>query len=129
MRRNTPAVGCDVFVHDTDFRVLLVQQRASGAWSLPGGAQDFGETPAQCAARECLEETGYQVLVTDLIGVFSTLNIDELPRGDLEYVSMLFFGEIVAGEPRLSDEISSIDWYYQTSLPKLSHGHLKRINV
>ena len=30
-------------------------------WSFPGGALEAGETPAQAAVRECLEETGYQV--------------------------------------------------------------------
>lgn len=46
--------------------VLLVDHKASGKWVFPGGHVDLGETPADAAVREVLEETGVAVrLVSD----------------------------------------------------------------
>ena len=68
----TPFVGCDVFLPDPAGRVLLIRRRDNGFWALPGGCQDLGETPAECARRECREETGLEVQITRLLGVFSS---------------------------------------------------------
>ena len=48
---------------DSEDRVLLVPVRDGDAawWDLPGGGVEAGETPAQAAVRETLEETGYAV--------------------------------------------------------------------
>lgn len=49
-----------------DGRVLLVQRGRpplEGAWNLPGGKIEPGETPAATAAREVLEETGIAIVV------------------------------------------------------------------
>jgi 8-oxo-dGTP diphosphatase len=52
-------------------RLLLVRRCDSGAWELPGGRVDVGESAAQAAVREVAEEAGVQVLVTGLVGVFT----------------------------------------------------------
>lgn len=128
-RRHTPAVGCDVFVVDERSRVLLVRQAADGLWSLPGGAQDFGETPSQCAARECREETGYRVRVVELIGAFSSLAIDGFPNGESEYVGLLFYAEVIGGGPEASGEIAAVGWFDVDECPSLVAGHRARINT
>jgi 8-oxo-dGTP pyrophosphatase MutT (NUDIX family) len=52
-----------------DGRILLVRESADGRWSLPGGWCDVGESASAVAARETLEESGYDVRVTKLLGL------------------------------------------------------------
>jgi mutator protein MutT len=61
-------VAIAVVEHDDRF---LIGRRPegvvlAGSWEFPGGKIREGETPAECAARECLEETGVQVEVLGL---------------------------------------------------------------
>jgi 8-oxo-dGTP diphosphatase len=56
---------------DDDERVLLTLWNggSSPAWTLPGGEVELQETPEQGVLRELVEETGYEVELTGLIGV------------------------------------------------------------
>jgi 8-oxo-dGTP diphosphatase len=51
--------------------LLLVRRRDSGAWELPGGRVDVGETAVEAAVRETVEEAGVRVEVTELAGLFT----------------------------------------------------------
>jgi ADP-ribose pyrophosphatase YjhB (NUDIX family) len=53
-----------------DERILLVQERAGGGWSLPGGWVDVGESPSEAVAREVLEESGYAARPVKLLGLY-----------------------------------------------------------
>jgi 8-oxo-dGTP pyrophosphatase MutT (NUDIX family) len=65
----TPSVF--VAARRRDGRLLLVRRCDSGAWELPGGRVDVGETAAQTAVRETAEEAGVEVRVTGMVGVFT----------------------------------------------------------
>lgn len=52
-------------------RVLLAHRRAIDWWNLPGGAVDPGETVDEALRREVREETGLEVEVGQLVGVYS----------------------------------------------------------
>ena len=62
-------IGIAIVVHDG---AVLVGTRADGAvlagkQEFPGGKCEPGESPAECAIRECLEETGFRVQVDELL--------------------------------------------------------------
>jgi len=63
--------SASVLVRDEDGRVLLLRRTDNGLWTIPTGGLKKGETIRQCAIRECREETGIEVEVTGLVGVFS----------------------------------------------------------
>src|SRR5262249_47048659 len=64
----TTAVSISIF--DAESRLLLGRDAETGRWTLPGGAIDPEERPADAAVRECFEETGLLTRPQRLIGVF-----------------------------------------------------------
>jgi ADP-ribose pyrophosphatase YjhB (NUDIX family) len=125
----TPLVGADTFLVNDKSQVCLIQRSDTRLWALPGGCQDLGETPKQCAEREFYEETGLQIEATHLLGVFSSTlySYDTYPYKENEFCHLLFFGRFLGGKERISGESKAIAWYSENSLPKLSDGHEPRI--
>lgn len=60
-----------VAVRDDRSRLLLVRRVDSGAWELPGGRVDVGESLLDAAVRETVEESGLLVRVTGIVGLFT----------------------------------------------------------
>ncbi len=116
----TPLVGCDVFVVDAANPVLLVKRSDNGRWALPGGCQDLGETPAQCAVREVKEESGFDVAAVKLAAV---LDLDRHPPGNDNLFSIYkiyFVCRVTGGAARPSAETSEIGFFDPDDLPPLS---------
>jgi 8-oxo-dGTP pyrophosphatase MutT (NUDIX family) len=65
----TPSVF--VAVREEQGGLLLVRRRGSGAWELPGGRVDAGESAVVAAVRETAEESGLRVRITGLVGLFT----------------------------------------------------------
>ena len=86
--------------------VLLTRRSDNGRWCLPGGGMDPGESADETCVREVLEETGLDVRVTRLVGVYTSPNIlVEYPDGNkIQPVAFSFEAEVVGGELGLSDE-------------------------
>ncbi len=126
----TPYTGCDVFILNENNELLLVQRTDNNLWALPGGYQELGETPKECAVRECLEETGFNVEILDLIGVFSSIKYElkNYPLKDIEICHLFFLGRVTGGKETTSIESKNIKWFPKNALPKLSDGHDIRIN-
>src|SRR4051794_19989141 len=111
-KANRIVVATNAFVQDDHGRVLLIQRSDNGLWALPGGAQDIGETITACAERETLEETGYRVRVTDLIGIYSD------PRHVIAYddgevrqeFAITLRAQLRSGEMKTSSESLAIEW-------------------
>ncbi len=100
-------------------RILLVQERRDGRWTMPGGWADIGEKPSVMVAREVLEESGYVVRPTRVVGVYDA---NRSPRR-LEFFhayKVVFLCEVEGGEARISDETSAVDFFGFDNLPPLS---------
>ncbi len=91
--------------------VLLQFRPWPPGWELPGGHCEPGEEPAVAAARETLEETGYQVRVAGTVGVYSW-------RGLRSAGDVVFLGEVVGGAPRRSLEAWSMRMSAPDHLPR-----------
>lgn len=118
-------------VFDDQQRLLLQRRSDNGNWALPGGTMETGETADQCAVREVKEETGYQIEIIRLIGVYSDPQHTTIayPDGNtVAYVSLLFEGRVVGGERALSDESTDVGWFPPEALPQPFHpGHVPRV--
>ncbi len=75
-------------------------------WCLPGGAMDSGESAAEACKREVFEETGLDIRVMRLVGVYSDPNqLIVYPDGSkVHVVALSFEAVIVGGTPGLSNE-------------------------
>lgn len=104
--------SASVFVRDAEGRVLLLRRPDNELWTIPTGAVKKGETVAEAGVRECREETGLEVEVVGLVGVFSD------PRHLIAYadgevrqpINICLRARQVGGEPRPTDEASAIEW-------------------
>jgi 8-oxo-dGTP pyrophosphatase MutT (NUDIX family) len=102
---------------------ILLQKRAdNGFWSMPGGAIDPGESAAQGALREVWEETGLQVRIVRLVGVYSdprNYMITQYPGGDIVHnVSLCFVCAWVSGTLQISHESTDIGYFSVEALPE-----------
>ena len=98
----TPKLMVDIVIPDGEGRVLLIQRANDpyeGSWALPGGFVDMGETVEDAAVREAKEETGLDVELLRLVGVYSEPDRD--PRGHNVSVAFLARAE---GDPTAASD-------------------------
>ena len=81
-------------------KVLLVDRSDGLGYTVPGGIVRYQETVEQCVLREILEETGYNVMLTGLVGIYSSLKRD--PR--FRAVAIAYKGKIIGGAESHSGE-------------------------
>jgi 8-oxo-dGTP pyrophosphatase MutT (NUDIX family) len=126
---NSLIPACNLLVTNEFGEILLQQRRDTGQWALPGGAQELGETPSECAVRECREETGVTARVTGFLGVYSDpAHIVEYTDGEVrqEY-EVTLLAEPVSGQPAENDEASAVQWTRITVLDTLDiHPTMRR---
>jgi len=119
-----PKVAAAVVV-ERDGKVLLtrrVNDPQRGLWTVPGGFVDAGEDPRAAAARECEEETGLKVEVTELLDVIAGL---EHARG----ASFVIFyrGRVIGGTLAANDDADSVGFFAKDELPELAFESTKEI--
>ena len=127
---NTPYCGCDVFVVNSENKVLLIRRTDNNMWALPGGCQNLDETPKDCAIRECFEETGLHVQITDLLGVWSSKCYEYInyPWKENMFTHIVYKAVVSGGKETISSESNEIGWFMYDRLPALSDGHEPRIH-
>jgi ADP-ribose pyrophosphatase YjhB (NUDIX family) len=122
----TPKVDVRGAVFDDRERVLLMQEKTDGRWSLPGGWADPGEAPSAAVTREVLEETGYPSSAVKLIACWDRELQDNPPPLPV-HVYKLFFLCRRDGPARPPQPLETLDvgWFGLDELPPLS---LSRVN-
>lgn len=112
----TFTVGAVLVATDAEGRVLLVRQRHSGRWALPGGLLNRGESPATALSRELAEEVSLAIPPALLPAPLA--NVDPRPRRvDLVYrwVSPL------PNPPRAQGpEVLELGWFALSALPDVT---------
>lgn len=107
-------------------KILLIRRKKQpfkGFWALPGGYIEFGETAEEACRREFAEETGIDVKIRSLLGLFS-----HPARHPLQNIAAAFIVDRYNGEEKASDDAISIGWFHLGKLPKrLAFDHLEMI--
>jgi len=100
--------------------ILLVREASDGLWTLPGGWVDLGESPAEAAAREVKEESGFDCVPRKL---FAVLDRNKHPHGPLLFhvYKLFFWCDLVGGREATSLETTEVAFFRENALPPLSH--------
>lgn len=107
-----PIVGIGVAVLRPG-AVLLVRRGKppnAGAWSLPGGAQELGETAEAAARRELLEESGLAVGALRLAGNVDSIHRDADGRVRYQYTILDFAARWRGGDPVAGGDVTEAVW-------------------
>ncbi|MEU7909432.1 NUDIX domain-containing protein [Actinoplanes sp. NPDC049118] len=118
---NSLVVAVAVIVRDGEGRLLLIRRSDNGLWALPGGAQDLGESVTQAAVREVEEESGLQVEISGISGIYSNPNhVIAYDDGEVrQEFSICFHGTLVGGSLRTSSESAEVRWVDRRELDDL----------
>jgi len=90
-----------------------------GAFSLPGGLVETGETLTEAALRELGEEVGVKARVLAFNRHVESIERDEAGRIKRHFVIASFVGEWISGEGEPGPEACEIIWTEPSQLPKL----------
>jgi 8-oxo-dGTP diphosphatase len=102
-----PIVGIGVVLLKPD-AVLLVQRGKPpnpGSWSLPGGAQELGETCEAAGRRELEEETGMIAGELTFAACFDSIRRDDAGRIQYHYTILDYAARWIEGEPRAGSDV------------------------
>jgi 8-oxo-dGTP diphosphatase len=109
-----PIVGIGVAVLRADPPAVLLVRRGKapnfGAWSLPGGAQELGETTEAAARRELEEETGLRVGVLHLAATVDSIHQDPDGRVRYHYTIIDFAAAWDGGVPIAGSDVTDATW-------------------
>jgi ADP-ribose pyrophosphatase YjhB (NUDIX family) len=114
----TPKVDVRGVVFRED-KILMVQERWDGRWSLPGGWADIGLSPAEVAAKEVHEEAGFEVKPTKMLAMLDK-KFYAHPTSPYHIYKIFIRCEITGGEARTSLESTGVQFYALDNLPDLS---------
>jgi ADP-ribose pyrophosphatase YjhB (NUDIX family)/GNAT superfamily N-acetyltransferase len=110
-----PVPGVGVLV-EIEGKILLVQRGQmpfKGWWALPAGYIEADESVEEAAVRECKEETGLDVELLELFGVYS------FPEGPVQSGIIIFFrAQPVGGELRAGDDAQDVRTFSPDELPE-----------
>lgn len=104
-----------VVIKNKNNHILVIQDREH-FWSFPGGKQELGETPMECAKREIQEEVGLSV--EQLVEIYQ----DHFYFDDVQWTGYFYFAEVVSGvltnnEPYKIKEMRFVNRYEQAKFP------------
>ena len=125
-------VGCSAVIFDQQRqKILLTRREDNNQWCLPSGGMEPGESASEACIREVEEETGLQVAIKRLIGVYTTPHelIVYQDGNKIQLVALCFEAEIVGGELRLSCETTEYGYFSYQEIQELDLllNHMQRI--
>lgn len=103
-------IGTFAIILDSEKRVLLCHRRDFDLWNLPGGKLEQGESPWEGVMREVKEETGLDVSVDRLAGIYY--------KSEKNEIVFSFVCTITSGGIQLSQEADKVEYFAPNSLPK-----------
>ena len=107
--RQTFTIGVLGIIRDEQNRVLLCLRTDYDMWNLPGGGLEKGESPWGGVIREVKEETGFDVEIIRICGIYAKPNKDEIVFN--------FECKITGGKATINDEAKDIQWFTLDEIP------------
>ncbi len=99
-----------------DGKVLLAkrgQNPYKGSYDIIGGFMELGELPEEAAIREAKEETGLDIQITALLGIYSDVYGND---GD-HTLNLHYLGKVLGGEMKPMDDVAELEWIPINEVP------------
>jgi ADP-ribose pyrophosphatase YjhB (NUDIX family) len=111
--------------------LLMIHRTDNNLWALPGGGHDIGETIAQTVVREVREETGMDVEVTGLVGIYTNPNhVMAYDDGEVrQQFAICFTARPVGGTLTTSNESREVLWVAPDKLNGLDIHPSMRLRI
>ena len=113
------AVDAVIIRNGEIFLVKRNNEPHRGKWALPGGRAGMDELLKEAVRREVKEETGFEVEVGNLVGVYDSIDRD--PRG--RNIAVAYLCEASGEAIESNDEIQETGWFPLDGLPELAFDH------
>lgn len=112
--------------------ILLIHRTDNDLWALPGGGHDVGESITDAVVREVQEETGLDVEVERLVGMYTDpRHVIAYDDGEVrQQFSLCFEARWVGGTPRGDgSETKAVRWVAPTGLDELTIHPSMRLRI
>jgi len=118
-------------VRNEQGEILMIQKTDNGLWALPGGGHDIGESISETVVREVHEETGIDVEVTGIVGLYTNPHhVMAYDDGEVrQQFSIAFTARPTGGELRTSDESRQVAWVAPARLHELDIHASMRLRI
>lgn len=128
---NSLVVAASAVVVNDEGRILLHRRSDNARWSIPGGAMELGESIAQTVVREVKEETGYDVEIERLVGIYSDPGyVVAYSDGEVrQQFSICFACRITGGDSTRSDESLEVAFFRPDEIGGLEMGDAIRLRI
>lgn len=128
---NSLVVGVSAVVVDDQGRILMQKRTDNGLWALPGGGMDLTESVPQAAVREVREETGYDVEVTGMVGLYTDArHIMAYSDGEVRrQFNVCLTARVVGGALAISDESTDVRWISPDEFEELPMHDTQRLRI
>jgi 8-oxo-dGTP pyrophosphatase MutT (NUDIX family) len=128
---NSVVPSASAIVTDEHGRILLVKRRDNTLWALPGGGHDIGESIEQTAVREVKEETGLDVEVSRLVGIYTNpAHVVAFTDGEVrQQFSLCFTTKLRGGELAIDHESTDIAWTQPADIEQLEMHPSMRLRI
>ena len=102
-------IGVFALIFNHEQQILLGLRRDIDWWNLPGGGMEVGETVDEALCREVREETGLEVKVEQLVGVYS--------KPQKQEVVLTFLCQVIGGTLQSTEETRESRYFAPNALP------------
>ncbi|MFI9783233.1 NUDIX hydrolase [Kitasatospora sp. NPDC051984] len=128
---NSVVPSVTAVVTNAEGQLLLIHKTDNNLWALPGGGHDVGESVSDTVVREVREETGIDVEVLSVVGLYTDPNhVMAYDDGEVrQQFSICFRARPVGGTLRTSSESKEVRWVSPTDLADLDIHPSMRLRI
>lgn len=112
-------LNCSGVVIVKDNKILLQRRKDNNMWGIIGGLLELNETYEEAAIRECKEETGLDIKLDALLGIFHNHDMVWSNGDQAQVIAACYLASIVSGEPRIDEESYELKYFAIDEIPFL----------